>query len=357
MTFPQRARENNFSSLRLLFASLVIIGHAPEMIDGNRSREILSCLFGTVSFGDLAVTGFFIVSGYLITQSWSNKKSILAYFAQRFARIVPGYLAAFLFCVLIVAPLSHADEMVWSSTLTLFRAISQACRLMTPWLAGTFPGLPSSVLDVPMWTLAYEVRCYLAVAVIGIIILYWNIPRWLLLLAVLSLLSLDIQRLGDDNSFIRQSIRLFGAFGAGAIFFVFRDRIIVSHKGALLSVITLILCLFSQKLVEPALAIFGSYLIFWFAFKIKALSISAWADKTDISYGLYLYAWPLGNLLIWYHIAETPWLLAALSFVAAALIGYLSFKFIEAPSMKKARQLIAQHIDSPAMPQAISGSS
>jgi hypothetical protein len=52
-------RDNNFGSLRLLFAALVIVSHSPELMDGNRSREILTQDFGTLSFGDLAVGGPF----------------------------------------------------------------------------------------------------------------------------------------------------------------------------------------------------------------------------------------------------------------------------------------------------------
>src|SRR3982074_3309146 len=86
---------NNFGFLRLLFATLVILAHSPELVDGNRSREILTRIFGTMPLGEVAVDGFFLISGYLILQSLVNSKSYFEYLSKRVLRIYPGYIVAF----------------------------------------------------------------------------------------------------------------------------------------------------------------------------------------------------------------------------------------------------------------------
>ena len=88
-THNSSERANNFGMLRLLFAVLVIVAHAPIMVDGNHAREPLTMLFGTVSFGDVGVDGFFLVSGYLITKSFVSTASVSAYLVKRVFRIVP----------------------------------------------------------------------------------------------------------------------------------------------------------------------------------------------------------------------------------------------------------------------------
>ncbi|RYD28140.1 MAG: acyltransferase, partial [Lysobacteraceae bacterium] len=77
---------------------MVVLAHTPELIDGNRSRELLTRLFGTISFGELAVNCFFIVSGYLISASYLNSPSAGSYLSKRVARIYPGFIVAFAIC-------------------------------------------------------------------------------------------------------------------------------------------------------------------------------------------------------------------------------------------------------------------
>ena len=64
-------RNHQFDLLRIIFATLVLLSHAPEITDGDSSRELLHRSTGApITFGTLGVDGFFVLSGFLIVQSW-----------------------------------------------------------------------------------------------------------------------------------------------------------------------------------------------------------------------------------------------------------------------------------------------
>jgi peptidoglycan/LPS O-acetylase OafA/YrhL len=82
---PSR-HHNNCNLVRLIFAGLVVVSHSPVLADGNDLREPLLRLFGRMSFGDVSVDGFFLVSGYLITKSFARQPGVFGYLMKRVAR-------------------------------------------------------------------------------------------------------------------------------------------------------------------------------------------------------------------------------------------------------------------------------
>jgi peptidoglycan/LPS O-acetylase OafA/YrhL len=328
--------DNNFGFLRLLLASLVILSHSPELIDGDRSNELLTLVFGTLSLGELAVDGFFLISGFLITKSFENSRTIISYLRKRVVRIYPAFLVAYFVSFCIVGPLSGASL----RSLTGFdwlRVVVAAVLLQPPHLTGAFEGMHYPLLNGAMWTISYEFRCYLLVVVLGVLGVYRR-PLWLIVitLVLLALLCLDIRipvgpitriAVGEPH----ETIRLTAMFCVGSLFYIFQRAVPLRLAYVYAAAISMTVLLSYQPLAEGSLAIIGGYLIFWVALHAKIGLLAQVNSSTDISYGVYLYGWPIQNSLIYYFRDISPWTLTLATLGMATILGFLSWRWVESP--------------------------
>lgn len=331
------ARSNNFGSLRIIFAAMVIVSHSPELIDGNRSREILTMIFGTLSLGEVAVDGFFLMSGYLIIKSYQNATSVRDYLAKRVIRIYPGFAVAYLLSLVVVTALAGGNPLLIEIPKSLVRLLL----LKDPTAPGIFQGLPYPALNGSMWSIAHEFRCYLLVIAIGYFVNPSKRIGYGAILLGLTMIYILRNRIPETSvwpSFLigrpADVIRMTFIFFVGGAFYVWRDRITYTHRGALVSATILVCLMFVQPVAEVALSVFGGYLIFWFAFVYPVNRVSRAMDHNDPSYGLYLYAWPIQNLLVFYVAGIGPWTVTAVALPTALIFGLLSWRLIEKPALR-----------------------
>ncbi|RZJ93209.1 MAG: acyltransferase [Hymenobacter sp.] len=341
---PVRAtHNNNFNFLRLLFASLVLVSHAPELRDGDRHRELLSRL-GGISFGELAVQGFFLLSGYLIVSSWWRKPQLKPYFESRIRRIVPGFWVAFVLSVVVVGVLStHQATASYFASLDYLALTKEALRLQPPEAPHVFDGQPYPVLNGALYTIAYEFRCYILVALLGLVGLRSQKYIWLtLLLASLGLLyfSPHLENLAFPGRLylfidVPTFVRLLTFFAAGATFHLFRPWLVLDWKlAALAGVLVLVFLLELPQFTNFALATAGAYALFWFAFADLPL-LDRFKHWADASYGLYLYGWPIQKLLNWYFPNVSPWVLLLVAVPICVALGLTSWYLVESRFLKR----------------------
>jgi peptidoglycan/LPS O-acetylase OafA/YrhL len=343
VTLKSPVRRNNFGILRVLFAIFVIVSHSPEIIDGNNSREIFTRLFGSMSFGEVAVDGFFLVSGYLITKSFAERPELWPYLIKRIARIVPAYFVSFWLCVFVLAPLGHADSKVFSLH-GIFFNVRMNLLLQPPVAPAVFRGLPLPFLNGSMWTISYEFRCYLLVPIVAAVARLLRISvskmRWGVL--ALTFAGLLANSMLWAPAIFAHDVRFVAVFGAGALFYLFREKIPLNGSQAAASALLLVAGLRFHRLAEVAVAIFGGYLISWFALKVRAFKVGELAARNDISYGVYLYAWPIQILLVWHHPAIHPWLVSVLAVIGASIAGFASWHLLEKKILNWAHERVAK---------------
>jgi peptidoglycan/LPS O-acetylase OafA/YrhL len=336
----QNHRNHKFDLLRIVFAVFVLLSHAAELTDGNNSRELLTKITNSgFPFGSLGVDGFFLLSGYLIVQSWLKKPSALDFAIKRLLRIAPGYAAVIVLSTIVLGIAAPGVSNFFSHL--SFRSVRSILFLFRMSFPPVFPGNPFPELNGALWTILYEFRCYMVVLAAGVLGILR--PR-LWLGATVTLLTFLIvpamtkhlpwpsvfySALGDPI----ELLRLAPVFFVGGCFFLFRERIPFRPAFALVAVCGLLAVRLGLPAeMEAAFVLLGGYLLFYFGSKTSAAL--AWMSHVpDISYGIYLYGWPVESYLIWrFH--SSPWLIFLESMVLCFGLGWLSWTFVESPAMK-----------------------
>ncbi len=326
-------KNNNFGFLRLLLATLVIVAHSAEILDQNRSREILTNIFGTITFGEFAIDGFFLISGYLILKSYLSSTTIKSYFLKRVLRIYPGFIVASLFCIFVLLPLSGEIKLIidiplreWFST--IFRMLT----LKAPQVSNS----QYSALNGAMWSIWLEFVCYLCIPILYVT--KFNKPKTYAILAVMMMLIFLFTQVSGKNIWLpyvrldlHHTSRLMFAFLIGGLFYLHRDKLVWNRTLTTICALLLLISLNFSYSAEIGLMTFGAYLLFNFALNYKNKFLCSIGAKVDISYGVYLYAWPVQIYVIKYFLQVKLYVLMLVTLMVASVLGYLSWTFVEKP--------------------------
>lgn len=327
-------RNNSFTLFRLLLAIAVIVSHA--FILGGFGTDPLQALIG-LSLGALAVRGFFIISGFLITASlFSNTPFIFLW--KRIKRIFP----AFWVCLGVTAGVFGAF-FYWANRGSLHEYISLAPNgpihyvLINSFLRITQYDIYQQPLQVPypsslngsIWTLLLEFRAYCVLLFLGMI-------RWLRQSVVVGLIVVLFVIMVIDHlvpHFSYQHLLLFSHpdeaelwlyFFVGSFYFLAQKQIVFVPKYFWVGLVIAALSLkIGFYLIAPFIL---PYLLFYLAWK-QPLGIDQWGDW---SYGTYLYAFPIQQFLT--VVGGAQWgygVYTSLSIFLSVVMGYVSWHLIE----------------------------
>ncbi|WP_396270437.1 acyltransferase family protein [Ideonella sp.] len=325
-------RHNNFNMLRLVFASMVILSHVPELQDGHRQRELLTQVFGTLSFGELAVDSFFVLSGYLVSKSWMARPVARTYLAARLLRIFPGFAVASLVCALLIGPLYGGPA--YFEQFNPLRYAWTWATLAPPSTPPVFADTPYPLLNASLWTIRYEFFCYLMVLALGLVFPSRQAKMWLALAGVLAAAFITM-RLGwwaPPAPMVENLVRCGMVFSAGACFARFESRWVWSGPGAWLALGVWLLLMPLNALAEVATAWCWGYALLVYA--KQGAGLQAFNRLPDMSYGTYLYAWPINKILLWHWPDMATPLCFGLTLGLSLGAGALSWHWVERPALR-----------------------
>lgn len=331
---------NGFAAVRLGLALAVVVSHAFSVTSGRIADEPLHRATG-FTLGEHAVNGFFAISGFLVTMSFV-RRGARDYAVARALRIAPGFVAATLAVTFglglglthLSAPDYLGDPATWrfvQMTLTTFKSNAA--------LPGLFAENPFRFPMGTVWTLKYEVLCYLGVLAAGLVGALR--PGWfpVALVGALLLANLGLPLLHADPPLgLVTALRLPFVFAAGAALYLWRKRISLSGPAAL-GLVLVAAALSSTFAYQALLLVATAYGIVWLSFS-PALARPAFAWNTDLSYGTYLYGWPIQQALRQAFPTASSLFLLAPALVLTLALAALSWRFVEGPALTlKARIL------------------
>jgi len=341
--FLQRGH-NNLDLIRIACAFFVIYSHSFALSPAPGSNDILYSitLLGYVSFGGVAVKAFFLISGLLVTNSLLGNGNITHYIASRFFRVYPAYLVVIVAFALIIGPwlssLSAGDYFLSRETRHyIIRTLKFNVQYTLP---GVFSHNTLTAVNGSLWTIPMEVKAYLYLLVIYLVSLIFG-PYKKVFIALISLAVLIepftpfkgvlISKSDDPSIYL-----LYPFFSIGCLLAIAKDKITTTSFLMLAVIALLLFFLIKDDLSKTALFyLFSSFLLLY----LSSLSfINKINIKNDISYGIYLWAFPIQQTVASFIIAS-PYINILLSAVISSLFAYASFRLIERPAMQFGKKL------------------
>jgi len=339
---------NAFALLRLVLALVVLVDHVRKATDNWFPIDL-----GWFPPGTLALFGFFSISGYLVTPG--IEKFGLKYFTfRRIARIFPGWWGLQIFTVLVFATTWEFQRNNWG--LGFFARIRYLLinlvplpqppdSISTAW--NQLGGLPDNVplsgrVNVSLWSLALELVCYAGlafvffvsrrskngfkVAIVATLVLIWVFG---------TLVSLSQDQVWVQSTNLLQAISLkwpyFLAFFSGVAVRLFEVEIRMSKAVWWLCAILILISIENITLW----AIFGSLALTVIVLKTGMLRPPNWLNpRRDLSYGTYLYHFPIHQTIIGFFGVVEPWTVVAISVPTTLFLAYLSSRYVEVPFAK-----------------------
>lgn len=328
-------RDNCFDFLRFIFAFNVVLGHL-TVISQFAELQSYSQWFNTY----LSVTGFFVISGFLIAQSY-DRSSLTSYFNKRAKRLLPAYIFVIISCALGLVALSSISPYEYYTSIDWWEYIgANLCfaNFLHPWLPGVFNSslINDNSVNPALWTLKIEVGFYIIIPLLMIWLRkskrQWLVLMIIYLLAVLYRNGLSvIANIKQNETYIflaRQLPGFMSYFVTGMTGYLYKDYFISIKKYLLLPAILIFITeyFFDIEIFTP---LAWGIIVLWCAYSLPLFN--NFAKYGDISYGIYIYHAPILKILLSVGLFTSigVWSASSLYIIIVLLIGFISWHFLE----------------------------
>ena len=334
-------RENNFDLIRLLAAMGVFFAHGLYFYQSDFPNFFKN----NANIGTVSVYIFFMVSGFLIYGSLKRSDQFYDFLVKRIFRIFPGLFFASLFSVFFIGiiaskntPLEFiSSSLTWKTFFNYISAVGFQHNLPGVFEENIIPG----AVNGSLWTIKYEFFCYLILLFVFKVKRFFDLKKSILIGLMICIFVIACNLTGsffkifDIYNFF---LFLFCFFlGSLAAIFRFQDQSKLNLLFA--SLVFLGLSFFMNS--KNSLDLIFSFCLLFFCLSVAFCKLSFHLSM-DLSYGVYIYAFPIQQLVTEYCLKNGYSLIFCLSFSMAwtFFMAFLSWRLIEKPSLDFAHEII-----------------
>jgi peptidoglycan/LPS O-acetylase OafA/YrhL len=330
-------RSSGFDYLRLGLACAVLFWHSFRVTDVSIGYD---GWWGPLV--RLILPMFFALSGFLVAGSLLRVRSIHEFLMLRILRIMPALWVVVTLSVVVIGvaftTLPPAEYFAHPETHAYFWNLVARTRYTLP---GVFTGNPVDVVNASLWTIRYEIQAYI------LIVLLWAVgairrPRLLLALVLVGQLlaplidlasAVPIREVGPVSGYT-----LIVSFTFGTVLFVCRDLVPARTSWGIASGV-LALALLSTHATGYFAGPAAAYFTVWLGLMNPRRNVVV--ASADISYGIYLWAYPIQQIVVaLLPDARVWWANAGISLVLTVVVATLSWHFIEKPVLSRRKSAL-----------------
>jgi len=329
-------RDNNFDFLRVFAALMVVYGHG-YVLSTNTGPG-----FWGVPFARIGLDIFFSISGYMVTASWMRTPRLGTFFAKRALRILPGLAACVLFSVFVLgARLTRLPLLDYLTSHNTIKYLGNIILHPVLYLPGVFDGLHAGgAVNGSLWSLFPEALCYLTVPAFAVLAI--RARMWALGLAGIAAGTLGLWLFygyaGDplviNSTDLKYMLVQVPFFFLGGLYFILGERIHNFYRA------DIALIGFALNWMVSSWYGWWNIPLEWVTLPYMVLCFGRMSMPVirragrfgDLSYGLYLYAFPVQQVILGARPdLEHPIIVCMVLTVPFALA---SWHLVEAPALR-----------------------
>jgi peptidoglycan/LPS O-acetylase OafA/YrhL len=335
------SRENHIDQLRLAAALAVVLGHSWHIALGPAAKVPFQqwTLFG---FHSLAVHVFFFLSGLLVTESARRHAAVpLRYMIKRASRIMPALIVNAVLVPAVLVSVGAWTDVQWSD---LVRYALRLITMFSPEYShpGAFEEAPfAGAINGSVWSLRHEIIVYALLIMASVGGALANPVRRSIFLVLLLAYMLVGHLLAPNAKggwmfLIAEGRHVIFSFLLGVMAHQFAQKVPLHPLLLLPGIIVLLVGngFESRMVAEAGVILLTCALTLVAAYPRNKI----YKLNNDISYGVYIYSWPIQQLTVYFAAKQFGWglspaMLFILCLVPLLLVSLASWRWIERPAL------------------------